>query len=126
MYIDEGASTSQVEGSGGTVERKAKPTETKVYVHALADLEKCEICHRPHFSAEAALITEPIQPLCGKCHDYKKASFGKAHIDIDGNLMDCRNCHSPHTSKSPKFFKDEIHKPFAERSCKDCHVVEKP
>jgi len=121
----EGAPASQSGSSGGTTANTAKPGETKIYVHALADLEKCRTCHKPHFSAELALIEEPIQPLCGRCHDYKKPSFGKAHINVAAKVMDCRNCHAPHTSQSPKFFKDEIHKPFADGSCKDCHVVEK-
>jgi len=121
----EGAPASQSGSSGGTTANTEKPGETKLYVHALADLEKCRTCHKPHFSAELALIEEPIQPLCGRCHDYKKPSFGKAHINVAVKVMDCRNCHAPHTSQSPKFFKDEIHKPFADGSCKDCHVVEK-
>jgi predicted CXXCH cytochrome family protein len=119
-----GAPVSQSGGSGSGAEKTTKEADTEIYVHSLADLEKCETCHTPHFSAEPDLIIEPIQPLCGKCHDYTKTSFAKAHINIDANLMDCRNCHAPHTSKSPKFFKDEIHKPFADRACKDCHVVE--
>jgi predicted CXXCH cytochrome family protein len=115
---------SRGEGSGATAGNVAKSADTKLYVHALSDLEKCQTCHKPHFSAEPALIIEPIQPLCGKCHDYKEASFGKAHINVAAIVMDCRNCHAPHTSKSPKFFKDEIHKPFLDMSCKDCHLVE--
>jgi hypothetical protein len=38
--------------------------------------------------------------------------------------MDCRNCHNPHGSEDPKYFKDEVHAPFAGRSCEDCHIVE--
>jgi predicted CXXCH cytochrome family protein len=109
------------EGSGKSVEAGA----TVIYVHALSDLERCQTCHKPHFSEELALIVKPIQPLCGKCHDYKEASFNNAHINIVAEKTDCRNCHTPHVSKHPKFFKDEVHKPFAERTCKDCHIVEK-
>ena len=100
-----------------------KPDEAKVYVHSLPDLKKCQTCHRPHFSAELALINKPIQPLCGECHDYKKDTFSKAHINIDAKVMDCRKCHAPHTATNPKFFKKTVHKPFAERACKDCHIV---
>jgi predicted CXXCH cytochrome family protein len=118
---EEDSSATQADGS----DESATEKETTIYVHALSDLEKCQTCHKPHFSAESALLVEPIQPLCGKCHDYKETSFNTAHIDINVEVMDCRNCHTPHTSKHPKFFKDELHKPFADQTCKDCHIVEK-
>jgi hypothetical protein len=37
--------------------------------------------------------------------------------------MNCVGCHSPHTSKDPKLFKEQVHAPFAGRSCEECHVV---
>jgi Zn-finger protein len=46
-------------------------------------------------------------------------------INIDAAVIDCRNCHNPHASKDPQYFKDEVHSPFAGRSCDDCHIVEK-
>jgi hypothetical protein len=70
------------------------------------------------------LILKPIQQLCADCHDYQKESFKVAHINIAGNQMDCSKCHDAHTSTDPKLFKAEIHKPFAERKCKDCHIIE--
>ena len=112
--------------AAGSAESKVKPGETKIYIHALSDLEKCQTCHRPHFSEELALIVEPIQPLCSRCHDYREPAFSEAHINIAATEMDCRDCHDAHTSTDPKFFKAEVHKPFADRACKDCHVVEKP
>jgi hypothetical protein len=51
--------------------------------------------------------------------------FANAHINIDSAIIDCKSCHDPHASKDPKFFKVNIHPPFAARSCEDCHVVEK-
>jgi predicted CXXCH cytochrome family protein len=123
---DQGAPAVQDAGKGDSAEGTAQLPGSQVYVHALSDLERCHTCHQPHFSEERALIVEPIQRLCGKCHDYKEASFAEAHIDISAAVMDCRNCHAPHTSSDPMFFKDELHKPFAARTCKDCHIVEKP
>ena len=123
---DEGVPAIPSDASGDDSEKTPESKAAEIYVHALSDLEKCQTCHKPHFSAELALIVEPIQPLCNRCHDYREPSFGKAHIDIAAREMDCRNCHAPHTSSDPKFFKAEVHKPFADRACKDCHLVEKP
>jgi predicted CXXCH cytochrome family protein len=123
---DDGTQATKGGGLGGGSGKAAESKATKIYVHALSDLEKCQTCHKPHFSAELALIVEPIQPLCGKCHDYKKTSFNKAHLNIGAKVMDCRKCHDSHTSKDPMFFKEAVHKPFAKRTCKDCHIVEKP
>jgi predicted CXXCH cytochrome family protein len=117
-----GSRDAAQEGSTETAESEEKP----IYVHAPSDLKNCQTCHLPHYSAELALIVAPIQPLCGRCHDYKAASFKTAHLNIEAGLMDCRKCHAPHTSKDPKFFKAEVHPPFADRTCKDCHIVEKP
>ena len=69
-------------------------------------------------------MVKPIQPLCGKCHDYKTNSFQTAHLGIDAGLMDCSKCHDAHTSTDPKFFKAVIHKPFADKTCKDCHIID--
>jgi len=127
MYRKEkGEPATQSEASEGGGAKTPEGKAAEIYVHALSDLEKCQTCHRPHFSEELALIVEPIQPLCGKCHDYKETAFSRAHINIGANVMDCRNCHAPHISKDPMFFKEAVHKPFAERTCKDCHIVEKP
>jgi predicted CXXCH cytochrome family protein len=118
---DEDWAAAQGEVSGGSTAEG-----NRIYVHSISDLEKCQTCHRPHFSDELALIVEPIQLLCNKCHDYNEPSFRKGHINIAAKVMDCRNCHDPHTSKDPTFFREEIHKPFVDRTCKDCHIVEKP
>jgi len=103
--------------------KEAKPA-AKIYVHAPSDLKNCQICHKPHFAAQRALMVQPIQPLCGKCHDYKTNSFQTAHLGIDASQMDCSKCHDPHTSTDPKFFKAVVHKPFADKTCKDCHIIE--
>jgi predicted CXXCH cytochrome family protein len=114
-------------GAGGTSAGgadTAKAALAKIYVHAPTDLKNCNICHKPHFAAEPALMTKPIQPLCADCHDYQKPSFQQAHINIDAAMMDCSRCHDSHTSTDPKFFKARVHKPFADKNCKDCHITE--
>jgi len=99
---------------------KTRMEKEKAHQPAARD---CERCHKPHFSAEASLLNQKIQPLCGECHDYKKTSYTKAHLSIDPSVMDCRNCHEPHASKDPKFFKANMHAPFAGRTCEECHIV---
>jgi predicted CXXCH cytochrome family protein len=126
MYKSESLPPIPASVSGEESDKTPQGKPSEIYVHALSDLEKCQTCHKPHFSAESALLVEPIQPLCAKCHDYRVPSFGKAHLEIAAGEMDCRNCHAPHTSKDPKFFKADVHKPFADRACIDCHLVEKP
>jgi len=124
MYPQETAVPAAATGEDSKTSTTAQ--DTKIYVHSPSELKNCQLCHRPHFSEELALINKPIQTLCGSCHDYKKDTFGKAHLNIDAQLMDCRKCHVPHTANNPKFFRKYIHKPFAEKVCKDCHIVEKP
>jgi predicted CXXCH cytochrome family protein len=109
--------------AAGSKDAKAAAT-AKIYVHAPSDLKNCNICHKPHFAAEPALMVKPIQPLCAGCHDYEKPAFKQAHINIDAAVMDCRRCHDSHASTNPKFFKAEVHKPFADKTCKDCHIIE--
>lgn len=118
----EASSTDAIRGD----DTSKKPEKGKIYVHSPSDLKNCQTCHRPHYSEELALINRPIKILCGSCHDYKKDTFAKAHLNIAAPVMDCRKCHVPHTANNPKFFKEFIHKPFADKVCKDCHIVEKP
>ncbi|MBI5665735.1 MAG: hypothetical protein HZC49_11730, partial [Nitrospirae bacterium] len=100
--------------------------EISIYVHAPSALETCLRCHKPHLSAEAGLISQPLQTLCAECHDYKTDKFNKAHINIDATIMDCNKCHDPHTSKTPQFFKDTVHTPFKAGTCGECHTSDKP
>ncbi|MGW8300486.1 MAG: cytochrome c3 family protein [Desulfobacterales bacterium] len=125
MNPDLNAATAESGINAVPGEKKEAPAAVKIYVHAPSDLRNCRICHLPHFADQRALMVQPIQPLCGKCHDYKTPSFKTAHLNIDVNLMDCSKCHDAHTSTDPKFFKATVHKPFADRTCKDCHIVEK-
>jgi predicted CXXCH cytochrome family protein len=101
---------------------KIKIEKEKVHPPAASD---CLRCHKPHASSEPSLIVQPLHSLCGECHDLKGISFNKAHIGIDATIINCISCHTPHASKDPKLFKDNIHPPFAARSCDECHVVEK-
>jgi predicted CXXCH cytochrome family protein len=86
----------------------------------------CVRCHAPHFASEKTLLARAPQKLCGDCHDLKAAEFSKAHLGIDPAAMHCVACHAPHSSKDPKLFREQQHAPFADRSCDECHAVERP
>jgi predicted CXXCH cytochrome family protein len=82
----------------------------------------CLRCHKPHSSAQDTLLIQAIQPTCLECHNPARATFSKAHLNIEATVMDCRKCHDPHASKDPKFFKANLHMPFGARSCDACHI----
>jgi predicted CXXCH cytochrome family protein len=103
-------------------ELKERMSQTRTHPPAGRD---CLRCHKPHFSAEPSLIFEPVAKLCSECHDVKGKTFGKEHLDIDAALIDCKSCHDPHASNDPKFFKKNVHPPFAGRSCENCHITGK-
>jgi len=57
-----------------------------------------------------------------ECHSPTRGNFGKAHLNIDANVMDCKSCHDRMRRKTQKFFKANVHAPFAARSCEECHI----
>jgi len=69
------------------------------------------------------LINQPLQTLCGECHETEDESFAEAHIYIEAAVMDCTSCHAPHASKDRDFFKENMHSPFVKGNCEECHVV---
>lgn len=68
-------------------------------------------------------MTKPIREACAECHDLKAAAFGEAHMQIDPTKIHCERCHDAHASKEPHLFKNNVHAPFAMKSCKDCHLA---
>ena len=90
-----------------------------------APVSDCGTCHKPHFSAEPRLGTQPLRELCGQCHDVADKGFARAHLSIDPKAMDCVSCHEPHASDDKKFFKARQHAPFGARQCDACHAVGK-
>jgi hypothetical protein len=69
------------------------------------------------------LLSEPLQALCGGCHDAEEEEFKESHLYIEASLMDCVSCHAPHASKDRKLFKETMHSPFVKGNCEDCHLV---
>jgi predicted CXXCH cytochrome family protein len=88
-------------------------------------VDDCLSCHKPHGSPEARLVSQPVNELCGQCHDGGDKSFAEHHLSIDPQKMRCISCHNPHSSKDPKFFKATVHAPFAARQCDACHEADK-
>jgi len=107
-----------------TCHKELKERMGQMRTHAPAGRD-CLRCHKPHVSAEQSLLFQPVGKVCSECHDVKGKQFGKSHLDIDAETIDCNSCHDPHASKDPKFFKKNMHAPFAGRSCDNCHIVEK-
>jgi predicted CXXCH cytochrome family protein len=103
--------------------KQLKDKLTSEKAHQPAD--DCLTCHKPHASTEARLVTQPVNDLCGQCHDAKAKEFGVAHLSIDPARINCISCHNPHASKDPKFLKANLHAPFAARECDACHLAEK-
>jgi predicted CXXCH cytochrome family protein len=105
-----------------TCHKTIKMRQEKEKSHRPAQRD-CGKCHGPHASSNRFLLDQPLQALCGECHDLKGAPFTKAHLGISPTAMSCTSCHDPHTSKDPKFFKENVHPPFAARSCDECHIT---
>ena len=84
----------------------------------------CLRCHVPHAATTESLLAKDQQPLCAECHDLESDSFSTAHLGIDPGVMTCTRCHDPHASDDAKYFRAEIHAPFALRSCEECHLVD--
>jgi len=91
-------------------------------VHDPAE-DDCLTCHDAHHSIQPSLLNAALHDLCGDCHDLNEdEDFQEAHLSIDAAVMNCVRCHAPHVSKDRRFFKPEMHSPFAKRDCTECHL----
>jgi predicted CXXCH cytochrome family protein len=124
MSIKDECGTGQIKGTAP--DNTSACTDIREHLHDPSSLGKCLTCHKPHIAKERALLAAPVQLLCSECHDYKEDAFKTGHLGIDPFFMDCRKCHAPHASKDPMFFKENIHDPFQNRGCGECHIVDKP
>ncbi len=86
-----------------------------VYEHAAVRVDGCEICHLPHGSSNAKLLTRPaIFTLCLECHNgagtFGRAAAGVIHTPSTHNMADpryqnCTTCHARiHGSNADPFF----------------------
>ncbi len=84
-------------------------------------LGDCLQCHRPHDSAQPALLDRPAVELCGSCHQAVSesvASSAVAHAVVT-DARACVNCHAPHASRSEHLLAAE-----PVELCLECHARE--
>ncbi|MFA5700294.1 MAG: cytochrome c3 family protein [Desulfuromonas sp.] len=116
------APMKQVCGSchGDTIARQ----ERSLTKHQPINDGECSICHDPHSSNNAFILTEPSNiNLCGQCHDWQIHSthpIGAEVVDPrNPNLtLDCLSCHRTHGTEYPHFIYYET----INDLCVQCHT----
>jgi predicted CXXCH cytochrome family protein len=82
----------------------------------------CGACHEVHASAEAEHLLKGEEPaLCLRCHKPDK-SFAARHMGYPVQKAACTSCHDPHGSDKPGMLYNTVHKPLANRQCRECHA----
>ncbi len=95
---------------------KQQAFASKKFVHGPVNTGACILCHEPHSSWEAKLLTEPPQKLCVGCHSElvaKASETRHVHAPVKDN---CTGCHDPHASD----FKFQLRQS-APELCLSCH-----
>lgn len=83
---------------------------------------KCSICHDPHAAPFPALAHRDVQRMCVMCHRNEE-KMGPAHQGYPvAERGDCLSCHDPHASGRAGLFPPQLHLPFKEGACDDCHA----
>lgn len=83
----------------------------------------CLACHRGHGASEAGLLAAPQEALCGECHDPADAALVKKHRGYALAGTTCTSCHDPHVASSGPLLRAELHPPFADGACTECHYA---
>ena len=65
----------------------------KPVVHGVAAAD-CLLCHNPHRSPVARLLSKPVVEVCLDCHVRREVE------QVHGQILDCTSCHNPHESDS--------------------------
>ncbi len=82
----------------------------------------CLNCHDPHASVKSKfLLRNNVPDLCNGCHDPKKLTFKRRHMQYPVAKSDCGACHNTHGSNKRGILYDEVHAPVAENKCTECH-----
>src|SRR5512141_1096719 len=98
---------------------------TKKVVHPALAMG-CTVCHNPHASNAASLLTAPVEKLCVTCHD-KQASGrhvmaglglgdghplkGKTDPSNTRREISCISCHNPHSANVKRLFRNDAATP---------------
>jgi predicted CXXCH cytochrome family protein len=82
----------------------------------------CATCHDLHASDNPGLAELPGSEICTTCHDVNLA-FRTSHSGYPVQTAACQGCHDPHASEAAALFRDNLHPPFADGACSDCHAL---
>ncbi len=94
------------------------------FQHAAVQKGNCLDCHDAHASGRPSLVKSGVDATCRKCHDVAKPAMDKAHGGLVGATTRCVSCHSPHIKdKATHGLPSNAHKPYADRSCGQCHAA---
>lgn len=74
------------------------------FVHGPVAVGDCLACHLPHDSFNTALLLEPRNTICTKCHREERLA-AKMHENVIDHKMYCVDCHDPHSSRAQYFLK---------------------
>jgi len=84
--------------------------------------KSCLNCHNPHASAKSgALLKDTVPSLCIKCHQTSKPEFAQRHSNYPVAKANCTSCHNPHGSDKATLLFTNVHKPFINKMCNQCH-----
>ncbi len=88
--------------------------------HAALDMDSCTVCHDPHASATANLLTGDNVTTCTECHAdigdlMKEKAITHGIITSHG----CSACHKPHGSGNVSILKNTVND-----TCLECHLKE--
>ena len=90
---------------------------TSLTEHPPFESGDCLVCHQPHASSQAALLTAPTGEVCGQCHDQPVTPppGGSAHPPAAAG--DCTACHQPHAAANQPFLRAPLR-----TLCTTCHA----
>lgn len=112
--------------------------EPSDWVHGPVALKECAMCHQPHKSEHPGLLTAEQTDVCLNCHQPELLSEDY-HLTAREGQDRCGRCHDPHLAGNRMLLVDSRtyanrrvgafepvsrHKPFVDKQCGSCHVVE--
>lgn len=91
------------------------------YVHDSVLKKRCLDCHVDHGQDNKLILVSYEARLCFRCHREEPGAVAAAHGGYDVSGSHCIRCHDPHASDVKSLLYPEIHEPYGDRSCSDCH-----